>query len=125
MIKSKEDHIKVRYELHMYTIIKPSINSLQTSLCPHLLYPCTIYGLFAIAMAQSLCNNEDPLDKTYMQSDLRGCLKDSIEAGVMKSFTAKQTRRKYRYHTVLHIDIYCKCRDIEEGLMIQCERCNR
>ena len=82
-------------------------------------------GLFAIAMAQSLCNNEDPFDKTYMQSDLRGCLKDSMEAGVMKSFTAKQTRRKYRYHTVLHIDIYCKCRGIEEGLMIQCERCNR
>ena len=72
-------------------------------------------GLFTIAMAQSLYNNEDPFGKTYMQSDLRGCCNDSMEDGVMKPFTAKQTRRKYRYHEVLYIDVYCKGRSIEEA----------
>ena len=75
-------------------------------------------GVFLITMAQSVCNNENPFSMIYMQSDLRKCLKDSMEAGVMKPFTAKQIRMKYRYHKVLYIDIHCKCRGIEERLMM-------
>ena len=40
-----------------------------------------------------------------------------------EAFSSKKLKRKWRNGKVTHIQIYCKCRGIEEGPMIECEEC--
>ena len=46
-----------------------------------------------------------------------------IDAGVLGAFKARQVTRKWRYCNTVAIEVYCDCRGIEEGDMIECNKC--
>ena len=75
-------------------------------------------GLFAIAFALSLAMDIDPCSRVYNQGCLRQELIASIETGVMKPFSSRNQKRKWRAGKITHVPVYCKCRRVEEGLMI-------
>ncbi len=47
----------------------------------------------------------------------------SLERGEMKPFSSKKVKRRWRNSKATHIQIYCKCRGIEEGPIVECEEC--
>ena len=80
-------------------------------------------GLYAIAIALSLAMGVDPCTREYKQECLRSELFSSLERGEMKPFSSKKVKRRWRNGKVTHIQIYCKCRGIEDGPMTECEEC--
>ena len=80
-------------------------------------------GLFAIANAVSMAMGEDPLSRDFDQGSLRRHLIESIEEGLMKPFKSSEKFKKWRYSKTTSVPIYCTCRGIEEGRMIECEHC--
>ena len=66
----------------------------------------------------------DPCSRVYNQGCLRQELIASIETGVMKPFSSRNQKRKWRAGKITHVPVYCKCREVEEGLMIECEGCS-
>ena len=82
-------------------------------------------GLFAIANAVSMAMGEDPFNEEFDQGSLRRQLVNSIEQGLTKPFISMDFGRKWRYSKTSNVNIYCQCRGIAEGQMIQCEHCVR
>ena len=83
-------------------------------------------GLFALAVATSLCCDGLPQDCDWQQEVMRGHLVKCIEAGVISSFPMSNTSRNHQlYHSSEEIDIYCHCRQPyrENIFMVQCDKC--
>ncbi|CAB4032550.1 Hypothetical predicted protein [Paramuricea clavata] len=82
-------------------------------------------GLFALAVATSLCCGGLPEDCDW-QDEMPGHLVKCIEAGVISSFPMSNTSRNHQlYHSSEEIDIYCHCRQPyrENIFMVQCDKC--
>lgn len=81
-------------------------------------------GLFAIANALSIVSGKDPFEKMFDQKTMRKDLVQSIDSGVLRAFSGRQVTRKWRSCNVVTIEVYCHCRGLEEGDMIECSKCH-
>ena len=81
-------------------------------------------GLFAIANALCIASGVDPSEKTFDQGTMRENLVKGIDSGVLEAFKARNVTRKWRYCNTVTESVYCLCRGLEEGDMIQCSQCN-
>lgn len=88
-------------------------------------------GLFAIARAVAICNNEKMLGEIFIQDEMRGHLVKCIEACVIEPFPTRPVRVKESV-TEIKIDIYCICRlphskssypDLSG--MVRCDKCKK
>ena len=84
------------------------------------MYDC---GAFAIAFAMAICNRQRPellcFDITKMRRHLYNCLED----GLMRHFPASHWQRRHETTRTEMVKVFCKCRLLEEGKMICCDRC--
>ena len=81
-------------------------------------------GLFAIAFAMAICNDQQPeeqqFDTTIMRRHLLGCLKDKQ----MRHFPGQTRRLKSHIRKSEKVEVFCSCRLPEEGTMICCDCCD-
>ena len=81
-------------------------------------------GLFAIALATSVCYGKDPATSSFKQSNMRSHLFSCIEKGKMEPLPTRATRRPKLPKTET-FPIYCVCRLGDDGTeMVQCSTCN-
>ena len=85
-------------------------------------------GLFALAFATSLCHEELPSERKYIQGDLRAHLSSIFELNnpSVKPFPSSN-RQKTPTNIIkkkMIIAIFCYCRLPEEGNMIECCQCS-
>lgn len=72
---------------------------------------CVDCGLFAIAFATSLAQNENPVRRVYDTTKLRQHSDSCLEAGKMSVFPSHGTNEKKDFKATLNvIEIYCSCR---------------
>ncbi len=83
-------------------------------------------GLFAIANALSIVNGEDPSKKMFDQKTMLRDLVRNIDNGVLRSFNGCKVTRKRCNASCndVTIKVYCHCRRLEEGEMIECSKCH-
>ena len=82
-------------------------------------------GLFAVAIATSLCFGDDPQGQFYYQAKMRDHLASCYLSGKMKRFPSSTVERKGTLYSKVSVDVYCHCRKPhKEGtFMVQCIRC--
>ena len=103
-----------------------------TDECIQILYPdvqdqsgASDCGLFAVAFATSLCYGEDPTTRGYAQSMMRDHLVSCVQAGEMKTFPIRTTRRPKEAKRE-NLPVYCVCRLGDDGTpMVECSSCHR
>jgi hypothetical protein len=72
--------------------------------------------LFALAFALTLCNNEDPTETFFHQSQMREHLQSCFAKTFVESFpTLKKTKRRRKVLRVERIQIHCSCRPPDNG----------
>ena len=77
-----------------------------------------------IAFATSLCLGLDPVHITYTQGDLRNHLITCLTSRVISDFLqTKRKRYSVRKRSVVKYGVYCICRQLESGQMLQCCTC--
>lgn len=82
-------------------------------------------GLFALAFATSLCTGQDPVETTYVQNLLRLHLAQCLDKQTITPFPHQKRKRKLTTaRNIVTVNVYCNCRQPEEGMMIQCDRCD-
>ena len=81
-------------------------------------------GLFAIANALSIVNGEEPSKKMFDQKTMRRDLVRDFDNRVLRSFNGRKVTRKRRSCNDVTIKVYCHCRGLEEGEMIECSKCH-
>lgn len=83
-------------------------------------------GLFAIAVATSLCYGILPQDCAWDQGKMRQHLSECFKQGQLTLFPQAQKARKHKTYTrVEQLEVFCHCRQPYNGdvFMIQCEIC--
>ena len=81
-------------------------------------------GVFSLAFATSLCGGQTPTQITYIQHQLRDHLCHCPENKTITPFPCQQQRKKAKQYVAdMKFRVYCKCRQPEEGRMIECEDC--
>ena len=82
-------------------------------------------GLFAIAVAITLCNGDDPMMQDYDQGVMREHLALCFDCGEIAAFPALQSGRKKKAAKSKREreHLYCHCRMpyIEGSFMVQCQ----
>ena len=92
--------------------------------CVQLQHGSSDCGTFALAYAASLCTRKSPTQTIYIQNMLREHLLHGIETGVLTEFPQQRHKRKpVKQRGQVLFNVYCKCRQIENGEMIQCNNC--
>ena len=79
-------------------------------------------GVFSIAFATSLCIGINPSSMSYHQDLLRKHLSDCLVAGKISPFPGKPKKPNRPRHKI-KLCVYCKCRQPEDGRMVQCGYC--
>ena len=81
-------------------------------------------GVFAVAFATALCSGKDPSGINFIQHQLRIHLKDCLQQRIITDFpqTLRKRARAKTERSEL-FNIYCLCRQPEQGGMIQCNSC--
>ena len=89
-------------------------------------------GLFAIAMAQDICNGRDPFVSTYKEKEMRHHVEKCFDSRNLTNFPddkSKARPRRKRVCISVDVELYCVCRypDLEVtsrfGDMACCDRC--
>ena len=83
-------------------------------------------GLFALAVAISLCNGDDPGTQAYDQSVMREHLALCFECGELAAFPVKTLCCNVREKVEVTEELFCHCRmPYRKGqFMIECARCH-
>ncbi len=82
-------------------------------------------GLFAIAMAVDLCAGVDPVNKNYVQSEMRSHLHSCFSNKLLQPFPSTARNIKKRTSLEVTVKVYCMCRRPEgDKLMVCCDKCN-
>ena len=80
-------------------------------------------GLFAVAVATSLCCGVLPQDNTWKQSEMRKHLARCFIEGVLTEFpTSSRSRNHQCYFDSRKVEVFCHCRQpyITQVYMVQC-----
>ena len=83
-------------------------------------------GLFAIAIATSLCYGILPQGCVWMQEMMRGHLSTCFHQGSLTCFPESATGKQNQKHLrVEKVEVFCHCRQpyTKDLFMIECERC--
>ncbi len=82
-------------------------------------------GLFAIAMAFDLCAGIDPINKEYVQSEMRNHLHSCFSNKLLQPFPSTVRNINKRTFLKVAVEVYCTCRRPEgDKLMVCCDGCN-
>lgn len=82
-------------------------------------------GVFALAFATALCFDQNPTCLRFDQMQMRHHLISCIDRGHMELFPkARGSRQSHKPSKMQLIQVYCICRSVDEGTMIQCTTCN-
>ena len=79
-------------------------------------------GVFSIAFAVSLCFGLDPKATFYNQSLLRTHYINCLTNGVVTPFPG-ESKKPSRTRRQIEVEVFCKCRQPEDGRMVQCRMC--
>jgi len=79
-------------------------------------------GMFAIALAISLCFGNQPGRTLYSQSKMRAHLLHCLNNGIMEEFPQKERRFKMKIANRQIINVYCSCRMPRMLDMILCDQ---
>lgn len=82
-------------------------------------------GLFAIAFATALVNDQQPEKSLFNQTKMRSHLHHCLTTGILTVFPAeeRQLKRRCRKGSVDTIKIFCSCRMPEMEPMVECTGC--
>ena len=86
---------------------------------------CSDCGLFALAVAVSLCNDDDPGLQAYDQRALRVHLALCFQCDEITSFPVKPSRHVVEVSAEETVDLFCHCRiPYSDGVfMVECSGC--
>lgn len=83
-------------------------------------------GLFALAFATELCHGVDPICRKFTQQDMRIHLSTSYHQGCLLPFPSTSRRTPFPpTRKVREIEIFCLCRNLANGIMVQCDSCQK
>ena len=84
-------------------------------------------GLFAIAMATTLCNGGNPVDMVYDQGKMRDHLITAFKRNQLLPFPSSTRKRRGRQVIQMEeLPVFCVCRMPDDGrLMIECSTCKK
>ena len=83
-------------------------------------------GLFAIANVVDLCCGVDPSTEKRIQSEMRDHLLSYFESEKISPFPKKKGMAQGdRIIKTVSVDIYCMCRQPEDGPMARCAYCHQ
>ena len=84
-------------------------------------------GLFAVAVATSLCCGVLPQDNSWKQSEMREHLAKCFKEGVLRRSLPRSSRSRDHqcYFDSKKFEIFCHCRQpyITQVFMVQCNEC--
>ena len=82
-------------------------------------------GLFAIAFAMSICNEQCPEELCYDTTVMRQHLFDCFEHQKMQPFPSKPRRCFKKTLRQITFRVFCHCRLPEQKPMIACDQCQQ
>jgi hypothetical protein len=82
-------------------------------------------GLYAIAFAEQLLSGNDPSPSVFKQDAMRQHLLDCLLKKNLSAFPISNFRTfRKSVEAEFTEELYCYCKGISEGVMIQCDRCD-
>ena len=80
-------------------------------------------GLYALAFCAALCAGNEPQHITFSKTDMRKHLLQCFTRNEMQPSPGEKVTRKKRVMETVMLEIFCTCRSIEDGNMVECEDC--
>ena len=80
-------------------------------------------GLFAIAFAMAIYNEQTPEEALFLVMRMREHLYDCIENKMMKHFPARKRKCTNKTRKIETLKVFCHCRLPAKVNMVLCERC--